>query len=167
MFSALDNYFNILNLEENFDIDKESLYQNYIKLQQAFHPDKAINKSHVEKMQVLEFTVTLNKAYQILNDNKLRAEYLLSLNNIHINKEEPNINPDPVMLNDMLDLSEEIIEANLEQLKAIRARVNEQIEECWISFKENYAISSFEDAASAIIKLQYLNKIIDQLNSRD
>ncbi len=167
MSKALDNYFNILNLELNFDVNKEELYQNYIKLQQVFHPDKVINKPHAEKMQALEFTSTLNKAYQILSDDKLRAEYLLSLNNIHINREETNFIADSIMLNDMLELSEEVMEANSDELKSIRERISQQSAECWTDFKEHYAENEFELAAHAMVKLQYLNKIIDQLNSRD
>ncbi len=167
MSKALDNYFNMLNLEQKFNINKEELYQNYIKLQQVFHPDKVINKPHAEKMQALELAATLNKAYQTLSDDKLRAEYLLSLNNIHINREETNFNADPSMLNDMLELSEEVMEVDFDELKSIRERVNQQSEDCWIEFKAKYAKNNFEDAAHAMIKLQYLNKIIDQLNSRD
>ena len=142
------NHFDLLGLWPEFEIDKEKLYQNYINLQQLLHPDKL--KPHAEKIFAMEYTAKLNNAYQTLNDDKKRAEYLLSLHNIIINQEEHNnINPEPEMLNEILELSEEPQKYDIKLMK----------KECLDIFKHNYAIKNFQTAALAIVKLQYLNKI--------
>lgn len=166
MSKSLSNYFNLLNLEETFAIDVDELYRNYIKLQQFSHPDKLLNKSHTEKMILLEINSNLNKAYQVLKDDKARAEYLLSLKNILVNQEENNIDADPIMLSEILELNEEVIEADATSLAVINKRLILDIQECWENFKNHYSKEEYELAGHSMIKLQYLNKISDQLKSK-
>lgn len=166
MSKSLSNYFNLLNLEETFVIDVDELYRNYIKLQQFSHPDKLLNKSHTEKMILLEINSNLNKAYQVLKDDKARAEYLLSLKNILVNQEENNIDADPIMLSEILELNEEVIEADATSLAVINKRLILDIQECWKNFKNHYSKEEYELAGHSMIKLQYLNKISDQLKSK-
>ena len=144
------NYFDLLGIKQGFNIDQETLYQNYLKLQRLFHPDKQINKSHSEKIIAIEYTANLNKAYETLKNDKTRAEYLLSLHNIIVNQEENNnVNPDPIMLSEILELSEDPNSQDIEKMKA----------ECLESFKHNFDHQNLQTAAQAIIKLQYLSKI--------
>ncbi len=148
--SMYDNYFELLNLEKKFDINKDRLHQNYIRLQQILHPDKQFNKTNSEKFLAMEYTAKLNKAYQILNDDKKRAEYLLSLEGIIINKEENNnVHLDPIILNEILEINEEPEKYDISLIK----------QECWDSFINHYASNNFKAAAQEIIKLQYLNKL--------
>ena len=147
MFS---NFFELLNMKQNFEIDQKELYNNYIKLQSFLHPDKLNSKSHAEKIITIEAASKLNEAYYILKDDKKRAEYLLYLNKIIINQEtDNNVLPDPIMLNEILELSED---PDLNLIKSMK-------DECWNNFKINYSKNMLNEAAQAIIKLQYLNKI--------
>lgn len=144
------NYFNLLGIEKDFDIDKEVLYKNFLELQKLYHPDKLINKPHIEKIASLSLASRINQAYETLNDDKKRAEYLLLLENIVINQEfGNNINPAPEMLIEILELSED---KDIEKIELLK-------EEAWGKFKYNYQIKNLKEAAQAIIKLQYLNKI--------
>ncbi len=144
------NYFELFKIKQGFFIDKQILHKNFIELQKLFHPDKQINKSNVEKLATIKLSQIANKAYDILNDEKKRAEYLLFLNGIVINQEEGNnIEADPLMLIEILEISETPQDYNLDSLK----------QESWNNFKDNFANEDFAKAAQAIIKLQYLNKI--------
>lgn len=145
-----DNYFDLLSIAHSFDIDKNQLYTNYIALQQLLHPDKYANKTKAEKLLAIEYTSKLNKAYQTLNDDKSRAEYLLSLEGIIINQEENNnVHPNPMMLHEILELSEEPENHDISSMK----------EESLEGFKALYSKGEFESAAQEIIRLQYLSKI--------
>lgn len=152
--SMFSNYFELLGCEQIFDIDQDALHDNYIKLHQLFHPDKQVNKSPAEKIQAIEYASNLNTAYQILRNDKERAEYLLYLEGIFINREENNnIQPDPLMLNEIIELSEE---PDIDQISDMQ-------EECIEKFKIHYSNKELEEAAHAIIKLQYLRKIYIRL----
>ena len=135
------NYFELLSLKEEFNIDKDILY----------HPDKLLNKSHIERLAALELASKINHAYETLNDDKKRAEYLLFLKDIVINQETGNnIIPESGMLAEILELSEDANQGIIETLK----------QEAWNMFKLNYEQKNFEQAAQAIIKIQYLNKLM-------
>jgi molecular chaperone HscB len=147
--SMSSNYFDLLGIRQDFDIDKDDLHHNYIKLQQLLHPDKSINKSNSEKILAMEKSAHINEVYNILNDDKKRAEYLLLLKDIIINQEESNIQPDPEMLMEMLEINENPEDYNIVQMKM----------DCIENFKTNYAKGSFELSAQDIIKLQYLDSL--------
>lgn len=143
-----NNYFDIFQLPQTFEIDKDLLYKNYLILQKNFHPDKIINRSNAEKIQAHEYSAKLNEIYRILNDDKTRAEYILSLNNVLINCDNSNLAPSQEVLMEILELSEDKNEEIISKLK----------NECWIVFKEFYS-TDLNKAAQAIIKLQYLSKL--------
>lgn len=145
-----DNYYIMLNLEQKFDIDKNLLQENYLKLQQICHPDKQVNKTNSERIFLLEYASKLNHAYETLKDDKKRAEYLLFLNGIIINQEEgDNVKPDPIMLSEILEMSE-----NPENFAFA-----DMEEELWQNFTASYDKKDLKSAAQQIIKLHYLRKI--------
>ena len=148
MFSSKQNYFELLAIDQQFEIDRKLLDENYIKLQQLIHPDKLVNKSNAEKILAMEYSAKLNEIYSILKDDKKRAEYLLLLQNIIVNTDEDNVKPDLELLADIMDLSEN---PDLEVIE-------KEKQKCWKIFKETY-LNNLRIAAQAIIKLQYLNKI--------
>ncbi len=146
----IDNYFKLFSLKEKFDINKKTLYKNYIRLQQILHPDKFSSKSNVEKNLAIEYTSEVNQGYEVLSDDKKRAEYLLSLKGIIINQEEGNnIHPDPALFHEILDLSEEQDETSIAKMKA----------GCIEDFKILFNQGDYESAAQAIIKAQFLNRL--------
>ena len=148
MYNLQENYFELLGIEQEFTIDQNKLQQNYIKLQQLFHPDKLIHKANAENILAMEYSAKLNHIYQILKDDKKRAEYLLSLHNIIINTDHDNVKPDLVMLDEIFELN---THKETESIKK-----EQQI--CWEVFNNNYP-NNLQKAAQAIIKLQYLSKI--------
>ncbi len=148
MSNCMDNYFELLNLPQKFEIDKKQLFKNYIQLQQLFHPDKLVNKSSAERILGAKNSANLNNAYQVLSDDKKRAEHLLLLNNIIVNKDDSNVKPDVSMLAEIMELSEYPNKAKIAILK----------HECIEIFRNNYH-DNIQKAAQAIIKLQYLTKL--------
>lgn len=148
--SMYNDYFQLLGCEKAFDLNQDLLYENYIKLQRLFHPDKLVNKSNAEKIQAIEYTTHLNKAYEVLKDEKTRAMYLLSLQGIKVNQEADNtFNLDPETLEYILELTENIDMFQLEEMK----------NECIENFRIHYENGELKQAALAITKLQYLDKI--------
>jgi molecular chaperone HscB len=146
----IDNYFDLFSIPTEFNINKELLFSRFIELQNKYHPDKQINKLQSEKILLAQLSQEINKAYKILLNDKTRAEYLLKLQGITINQEEGNnVNPDPIMLSYILDISENPELYNIAELK------EQCLENFYLLFKE----SNLQEAAKNIIKLQYLEKI--------
>jgi len=71
------NHFKLLDLEQQYDLDLSTLQKQYLAKQALYHPDRA--PSEGERTQNLDISMQLNAAYNILKDDYMRAEYLLTL----------------------------------------------------------------------------------------
>jgi molecular chaperone HscB len=78
----MNNYFNVFELEQNFDIDKNKLKSQYNKLVKDHHPDN-FTTDKGKHLKALENSNTINQAFKILNDDLSRANHILELNNIN------------------------------------------------------------------------------------
>lgn len=75
------NYFSLFNIKQEFNIDLNLLNQRYLDMLSKYHPDKINNDNANFK---LIDSVLINTAYTTLKNDLLRAEYLLSLYDIHV-----------------------------------------------------------------------------------
>ena len=73
----LEDYFQLLDLQKKYNIDKAHLKSKYLSMQIKFHPDQATSEE--ERRIFLEQSMKLNEAEKILKDDYLRAEYMLKL----------------------------------------------------------------------------------------
>lgn len=80
----MQNYFQLLQLPQSFDIDLSRLQANFRALQAEVHPDKYVNASPAEKLQSMQMATLVNDAYQTLKSPSARAVYLLSLQGIDV-----------------------------------------------------------------------------------
>jgi len=71
------NYFELLDIEQKYDIDLRVLKKQYLSKQVLYHPDRASSDSLRTKN--LDISMQLNDAYRILKDDYMRAEYLLEI----------------------------------------------------------------------------------------
>jgi molecular chaperone HscB len=71
------NYFKLLQIEEKFSIDLKALDTNYFSLQKTIHTDNLSTENP-------SLAIDINKAYTVLKDDLLRAEYMLLLNRVDI-----------------------------------------------------------------------------------
>jgi molecular chaperone HscB len=71
------NHFELLNLEQRYDINPASLRKQYLLKQALHHPDRANSDS--TRIENLNISMQLNEAYKVLKDDYMRAEYLLKI----------------------------------------------------------------------------------------
>ncbi|HQN64282.1 MAG TPA: Fe-S protein assembly co-chaperone HscB [Methylophilus sp.] len=74
----MQNYFQLFQLPQQFDIDLTKLETSYRAIQTASHPDRYVTASDAEKLVAIQTATSANEAYKTLKNPALRAEYLLS-----------------------------------------------------------------------------------------
>ncbi len=79
-------YFELFNLDEQYNVDIEHLEKQYLLLQRQYHPDNNAS-TPVEQQEILQFSMLINEAYKILKHPVLRAEYMLNENEYGISDE--------------------------------------------------------------------------------
>lgn len=154
------NYFEQFNLPTSFVIDEAELEKRYIKLQQQFHPDAAIDQTSAEINSIL-----INQAYQILKNPIKRAIYLLELQNININSEECVVKPDVDTLNLVMNLREEIFEnKNSPQIIIpLKQKIKNIIRDDLLKVASDLKQEKYALAAQNLIRIKYLDKILSDL----
>ncbi len=79
MPQANDNYFQLFDIEQGFEVELESLEEKYHRLQTQLHPDRFADGSEAERLHAVQMSSYLNQAYNTLKDPLQRAAYLLKL----------------------------------------------------------------------------------------
>lgn len=73
------NYFELFQLPQTYEVDQKQLSGIYRQLQKQFHPDRYATHPVSEQRMAVQFTAYINSGYQTLLSPVKRAEYLLSL----------------------------------------------------------------------------------------
>jgi len=128
------NYFELFNIEVNFNVDLSHLSQSYQTLQKAVHPDRFAHASSQEQLLAVQKSAEINDAYQTLKHSLKRAEYLLTLRGVDMPNEQQSFSDTSFLmqqmeLREMLDdvkFADDIEEA-FEQAQQILAKENQQL----------------------------------------
>lgn len=88
LYSVTTNFFNLLNIPEQFVIDLEKLNQHYQTIQKEIHPDRFASTNKNDQLQSVKKTAELNVAYQTLKSPLRRAEYLLHIHGLDMMHEK-------------------------------------------------------------------------------
>jgi len=131
------------------------------------HPDKFSGKTEREKRYSRDQSASLNNAYSTLSSPLLRAQYLLQLNGHDVLSEGKNI-VDSVFLEKILETRERLLDADDDKVEI--TKISEEIQEEYLrnvsKLKENFQNNNFEDATKNTISLQYLTKILEEIENQ-
>lgn len=155
------NYFELLHLPIDFEVDLAVLNENYRQVQKNVHPDNFAMGSDAERRLAIEQTTELNQALQTLKHPLKRAQYLLQLNGFEPQEEIKNIAE--YFLFEQLTLRETLSEINdFTTLNVFLADLEKKIQTLLNEFKSNYQIKNWHLAQETVDKLQFLYKLHDQ-----
>ncbi|MEZ5690953.1 MAG: Fe-S protein assembly co-chaperone HscB [Rickettsiales bacterium] len=145
-------YFSLFNLNPAFDIDISNLESEYFKAQRLFHPDRFIGKSAEEKIQALQKSADINKAYDVLKNPLKRAQHLLELQGIIVGTDKDSVKPANELLMEVMELRE----SNISKDEVLRL-----VEESQNLVANHYKNSKFSDMAQEVLRLGYLMKMLE------
>ena len=151
------NYFELFNLPEKFQIDSVKLQENYRSIQKEIHPDRFATSTENEKVQSMIKSTQVNDAYQTLKSPTKRAKYILSL---HRSVEKITLPPDFLMQQMEWEEHLEDIEKNNKELDQFKLAINKKYEEYSLMLSTQIDNDqNWNEAAITIDKLYFLSLI--------
>jgi molecular chaperone HscB len=156
------NYFELFNLPEKFQIDLEMLQENYRAIQKEIHPDRFATSSENEKVQSMIKSTQANDAFQTLKYPIKRAKYILSL---HKSVEKITLPPDFLMQQMEWEEHFETIEKNSSELTEFKSTINKKYKEYSLLISTQIDDDqNWSDAAISIDKLYFIEKLLQKIN---
>lgn len=156
------NYFELFNLPEKFQIDSVKLQENYRLIQKEIHPDRFATSTENEKTQSMIKSTQVNDAYQTLKSTTKRAKYILSL---HKSVEKITLPPDFLMQQMEWEEHLEDIEKNNKELDQFKLAINKKYKEYSLLLsKQIDNDQNWNEAAITIDKLYFVEKLLHKIN---
>ena len=160
------NYFQLFNLPVEFALDLGQLSARYRQLQQQLHPDRYASTSAHEQRVAVQYSALVNQAYATLNKPLARALYLLEL--AGMSQEQIAAEPmdggfliEQMELREKLESMHDLVDPD-SVLDHLVAEIGGDIRTHQMEFSQAYAASDLDVAASACVKMQYLEKLLQE-----
>lgn len=164
----MSQYFTLFQLEPQFDIDTDSLEQNYRTLAARFHPDRFASASAFEQKQAVMMSSTINEAYRTLKNPTDRAAYLLRQQGIDADAPE-HTSFAPEFLMQQMEWRETLAEARGGQdqtaLPALDKEISDAQQELWRDLREAFRRQQYEDAAQLVRQGRFLDKLKKEISN--
>ncbi|WP_308025011.1 Fe-S protein assembly co-chaperone HscB [Neisseria oralis] len=164
----MSQYFTLFQLEPQFDIDTDSLEQNYRTLAARFHPDRFASASAFEQKQAVMMSSTVNEAYRTLKNPTDRAAYLLRQQGIDADAPE-HTSFAPEFLMQQMEWRETLAEARGGQdqtaLPALDKEISDAQQELWRDLREAFRRQQYEDAAQLVRQGRFLDKLKKEISN--
>lgn len=156
------NYFELFNLPEKFQIDLVRLQENYRSIQKEIHPDRFATSTENEKVQSMIKSTQVNDAYQTLKSPTKRAKYILSL---HKSVEKITLPSDFLMQQMEWEEHLEDIEKNNKELGQFKLAINKKYEEYSLLLSTQIDNDqNWNEAAITIDKLYFVERLLHKIN---
>ena len=158
----LEDYFQLLDLQKKYNIDKAQLKSKYLAMQIKFHPDRANGEE--QRRIFLEQSMKLNEAEKVLKDDYLRAEYMLKLAGAKFDDKTLRDAISSKELEEIMEMHETIDDAEdldeLKQMEQIKLQEkNKMVQELEGYFNEN----NLAKALDLTVRLKYLTNLVKNI----
>ncbi len=167
------NYFQLFDLPVDFAVDVTQLGARYRKLQRELHPDRYAGASAYEQRLAVQYSALVNEAYTTLRKPLTRALYLLELTgmsreSIAAQQIDGGFLIAQMELREKLESMEGLIDPET-VLDHLVVEISDDITDLQGQFAQAYSVGELSPAASACVKMQYLDKLLqeaEQIESR-
>jgi len=164
--SLAQNYFELFDLPQQFEVDVSRLGQRYRQLQRELHPDRFASASAHEQRIAVQYSGLVNEAYGTLSRPLSRALYLLGLAGMS-QEQISGQQVDGGFLIEQMELREKLESlAGLVDpdtvLDHLVTEISGDIQTHQGEFAAAYGTGDFQAAASGCVKMQYLEKLLQE-----
>lgn len=167
------NYFDLFGLPVGFALDQVRLGARYRQLQKEMHPDRYAGASAYEQRLAVQYSSRINEAYATLRKPLPRALYLLDIAGMTAKE----ISAVPLAggfliaqmeLREKLENMDDLVDPET-ALDHLVTDIGADVAALQEQFSQAYSAGEMAAAASACVKMQYLDKLLqeaEQLESR-
>ena len=166
--STITDRFALLQTERAFDLDEKQLHRRYKVLMAETHPDRHGRSSESEKQAATDHASDLTDAYAVLKAPHTRAVHLLELHDMPLDEETGSGLLGPAFLMEIMEVREELEEVGTQQperLRALRDANSAAMHALHGELATAFAAQDFEDARALTARLQYLQRIEEEIHA--
>ena len=159
------NYFELFSLPIQYPLDKRLLAHNFRALQSQYHPDRFASGTDQERRIAVQTTGYINEANEELKSSRLRARYLLELQQVDF--ELCDTTHDMVFLMHQMETREALEAAEqadnaLEQVDQIAKQVKQGVESIEDNFQQHLQAGNLSEAKDAVLKMRFYERLNDE-----
>ncbi|MFK7968597.1 MAG: Fe-S protein assembly co-chaperone HscB [Rickettsiaceae bacterium] len=156
------NHFELFAIKQKYDIDQKLLQKQYFALQTKHHPDRS--KNELDRRKNLEYSMLINEAFKVLQDDYLRAEYLLNIKGKHIDDNKLKSLLSHNQLEEILE-NYELIEStqDLSQLNKIQQDKIGDCQKLVCKITQAFTENNLKQALDLTVSLKYLTNLVGNI----
>ena len=160
------NYFQLFDLPVTFAVDGALLGERYRNLQRELHPDRYAAAPDAEQRLAVQYSAFVNEAHATLSKPLPRALYLLQLagmcqEEISAQKVDGGFLIEQMELREKLETLHDLVDPDT-VLDHLVSEITGDIKLHQAEFEAAYIGSDLPAAASACVKMQYLEKLLQE-----
>ena len=142
------NFFEIFSIPSGWHVDLGDLDIRYRALQQEFHPDRYATKSDVEKRLAVQTASLINQAFEIDQETHVTTDSHFLMQQIELRETLAGVagKTDPWA-----------------ELEKLRTHVEAIYQNLQSEFFENLSAKIFESAFTAVAKMQFFSKLLNEI----
>ncbi len=161
------NYFQLFDLPEGFALDGAQLGERYRKLQRELHPDRFAAARGAEQRLAVQYSAFVNEAHATLSRPLPRALYLLQLagmsqEEISAQRVDGGFLIEQMELREKLESIHDMVDPDT-VLDHLASEISADIRAHQDEFAAAYERDDIKAAASACVKMQYLEKLLREV----
>lgn len=166
------DYFDLLGIPRRYQVDIAELERRYLERSKEVHPDRFATAEAARRVQALQESMELNRAYNTLKKPVPRAEYLLAAQGVDIGDNEQL---DPGFLMHVLEAREELAEARAagdaarlsrlrDEMERERAAAQERVADQFAAWEGDGDGAHLQAIKRELILLRYVRRYLEQFD---
>ncbi|GBG25637.1 Macrophage migration inhibitory factor-like [Hondaea fermentalgiana] len=161
------SHFEVLGLEESFDVDIKKLERDFWSLQKKLHPDRFGYRHETEQDFSAEHSSRVNDAYKVMKSPIDRAIYMLEKRGVTALSEGGSSDVDPAVLMNVMETREELADAETsEELSRLETVARNDEDRLIAQISDAFARDDLETATRAAIELRYATKLREEVEAK-
>ena len=160
------SYFELFDLPQQFLLDRTLLGERYRQLQRKLHPDRFAGGTAQEQRIAVQYSGLVNQAYGVLKQPLSRALYLLGLagmsaEEVAAQKVDGGFLIEQMELREKLESLPDLVDRET-LLAHLLAEIATDIANHQAEYSTAFSAEDLLAAASACVKMQYLEKLLQE-----